>query len=82
MSVGLNGPHGLHPVGDRRWNFEHHDYTSGNFSNCRTCHGQDLRGTPLSAASATRTLQRKDGGSVTFGKGHMFGCTDCHQLGN
>lgn len=82
MSVGLNGPHGLHPVGDRRWNFEHHDYTSGNFSNCRTCHGQDLRGTPLSAASATRVLQRKDGGSVTFGKGHMFGCTDCHQLGN
>ena len=79
MPLGLDGPHGMHPVNDNRWNHQHRNFTGGQYANCRTCHGADLTGTALSAASADRVLDKKDGSQATFEKGHMFGCGDCHR---
>jgi len=81
MPLGLEGPHGMHPVNDNRWNHEHKNYTGSQFSACRTCHGTDLKGTVLSAASADRVLDTRDAKQPqkTFTEGHQFGCGDCHQ---
>lgn len=79
MPLGLDGPHGLHPVNDNRWNLNHKNFTGGRFANCRTCHGVDLTGTVLSLAAAERVLVNKAGEQVTFPVGHSFGCGDCHK---
>ena len=79
MPLGLDGPHGMHPVNDERWNLDHKSFTGSNNSACRTCHGVDLTGTPLSMASTDRILVNKRGEQVSFTRGHEFGCGDCHK---
>ncbi|HEY9052868.1 MAG TPA: cytochrome C [Gammaproteobacteria bacterium] len=90
MPLGLQGPHGLHPVNDNRWNHEHRNFTGGKLANCRTCHGQDLTGTVLSMTSAARVLDCKNttgsfpdcaAGKLTASvpAGTVIGCGNCHK---
>lgn len=90
MPLSLDGPHGMHPVGDSRWNHEHRNFTGGKNRNCTTCHGQDLTGTVLSAVSADRVLDCKsnqgDFPECAAGEpialvtaGTQIGCGNCHK---
>jgi len=90
MPLGLNGPHGMHPVGDNRWNHQHRNFTGGKQANCTGCHGQDLTGTVLSMTSADRTLDCKttqgdfqdcaEGKPTAFVEaGTPIGCGNCHK---
>jgi hypothetical protein len=90
MPLGLDGPHGMHPVNDNRWNHQHRNFTGGQFANCKTCHGADLTGTVLSKTSADRVLDCKDSkgnfpdcaaGSPTANvpPGTEIGCGNCHR---
>jgi len=90
MPLGLDGPHGMHPVSDKRWNHQHRNFTGGRFANCTGCHGKDLTGTVLSATSADRVLDCKTAqgdfpdcmaGSATafVPAGTQIGCGNCHK---
>jgi len=80
----LQGPHGLHAVGDT--NFARGDHRRNrNENECRQCHGQNGQGTVLSRMAEDRVLECKDstafcpnGNSVLFPKGHAVGCVECH----
>ena len=69
---GLNGPHGMHPVGSA-WVSAHQSQAGSNLSACRACHGADDRGTVLSRMFATRSLA-----SRTLTAGTAIGCYTCH----
>ncbi len=71
-SNGLNGPHGMHPVGSA-WVSAHKSSAKGNQASCQPCHGTDHRGTVLSRMFSTRTLNGK-----SFAAGVKVGCYDCH----
>ncbi len=74
----LDGPHGMHPVGDTRFsNGGHENLAEGNKNACRACHGQNGEGTVLSRAAADRTLSN-EGRTVQIAKGEMVNCTHCH----
>lgn len=78
MGITLDGPHGLHPVGDTRFsNGGHKDLAEQNPDACRACHGLNGEGSVLSRAATDRTL-RKEHGSVTVSKGEVITCTLCH----
>jgi len=90
MPLGLDGPHGMHPVGDNRWNHQHRNFTGGKSRNCTACHGPDLTGTVLSATSADRVLDCKNnqgnfldcaaGNPTAFvPAGTQIGCGNCHK---
>ena len=90
MPLGLNGPHGMHPVGDLRWNHQHRNFVGGKARNCTGCHGADLTGTVLSVTSADRVLDCKTNqgdfpdcaaGSPTafVPAGTPIGCGNCHK---
>ena len=92
LPLGLEGPHGMHPItanGDDRWNFDHKSYGGSSNNNCRTCHGADLKGTVLSRAAADRTVTCKNtAGSLcndrnnlvaTIPKGTEVDCGLCHK---
>jgi len=71
----LDGPHGMHPVGDPRWaEGGHGDLANNNRSACAACHGTDFRGAVLSRTATLRTWRT----SGPFPKGHAVGCYDCH----
>lgn len=80
MPLGLNGPHGMHPVNDPAWTRVHKNYRGTNSANCKACHGNNLLGTVLSTAAAERLFYNKNGDVITFRKGHQFGCGDCHRV--
>ena len=75
--LGLDGPHGMHPVADAGWIAEHGHMYEHSLSACEPCHGADLEGTVLSRAAASRKLATEEG-TVTFSKGQVIGCTHCH----
>jgi len=90
MPLSLDGPHGMHPVNDKRWNHQHRNFTGRKNANCKTCHGPDLTGTVLSATSATRVLDCKNNqgdfpdcaaGNPTaqVDEGTQIGCGNCHK---
>jgi hypothetical protein len=90
MPLSLDGPHGMHPVGDNRWNHQHRNFTGGKNANCKGCHGPDLTGTVLSATSADRVLDCKNnqgdfpdcaaGNATVFvPAGTEIGCGNCHK---
>lgn len=70
----LNGPHGMHPVGDSRFISGHESLAENNRNSCRACHGQTGQGTVLSKVSVNRTV-----GSRTFTKGEQVTCSRCHE---
>jgi mono/diheme cytochrome c family protein len=77
LSLTLNGPHGMHNVGDSRWTTGHESFAKSNLKACAACHGTDYRGTALSKTSAIRTW-RTEFGTRTVAKGQKVGCYDCH----
>jgi len=70
------GPHGMHPVG-QEWVKGHEDVAEKNAAQCKSCHGQDYRGTFLSKTWTDRTFS-VEGRTKTFAKGHAVTCYDCH----
>ncbi len=78
----LDGPHGMHVVGDTRFSDGgHEDVAENNRRACFACHGgtsrENSRGTVLSRAATDRTL-RNEGRTVTVAQGEPVGCVLCH----
>jgi hypothetical protein len=74
LPLTLDGPHGMHVVGDSRWSGGGHDSLAERDKQaCAACHGADFRGSVLSRTAAVRSW-----GSRTVAKGVMVGCYDCH----
>ncbi len=72
------GPHGMHTIG-QAWVEEHGDYVEHyGYTDCKACHGQDLRGSDLSEVKTTKTFDAEEYGRRTFNAGHKIGCYDCH----
>lgn len=77
-SNSVGGPHGIHPIGSQTWVKDHADIArSVGITECRDCHGSDLRGTPLSRAQADRALSTKFG-PFTVKRGMEVSCYYCH----
>jgi hypothetical protein len=74
---GLDGPHGLHVVG-QSWVDAHPNYVEQHgYQACAYCHGADYRGLALSATKVMRTF-RVEQGNKSFPVDHQFSCYDCH----
>lgn len=71
----LNGPHGMHPVGNSTWISQHKEIaeTTAEKNACRACHGMTGQGTPLSRTPISRTV-----GNRTFAAGEQVTCSKCH----
>ena len=55
LPLSLDGPHGMHPVGDSRWaQGSHGDLADNKLSACKACHGPNFRGTVLSTTATLR----------------------------
>lgn len=76
--ITLDGPHGMHPVGDQNGNRfvdgGHEDLAERNPNACRACHGNRGEGTVLSMTKADRRFEGR-----TFPKGTAVGCGICHE---
>ncbi len=62
LPLGLNGPHGMHPIADfngpdQRWNLNHRGFGGPQNEHCRACHGVDLEGTVLARTATDRLVQ-------------------------
>jgi len=77
LALTLNGPHGMHNVGDPRWTSGHEHLAEGNVRACAVCHGPNYRGTVLSKTAAVRTW-KTEFGTRTVPKDQIVGCYDCH----
>jgi hypothetical protein len=77
LALTLNGPHGMHNVGDSRWTTGHESLAHANVQACAACHGTNYRGTVLSRTAAIRTWSTEYG-TRTVAKGTQVGCYDCH----
>jgi hypothetical protein len=74
----MEGPHGLHPLG-QSWVNQHADFAEkGGTAACQSCHGSDYRGTRLSRALGSRNLSTEGFGIQRFWQGQTIGCYDCH----
>jgi hypothetical protein len=79
LPVSLNGPHGLHPIGDSRWVSGHEGFLEGqSLDTCRTCHGARGEGTVLAKVRADRTLNAEES-RVNLVKGSLVSCGICHR---
>ncbi len=77
LALTLNGPHGMHNVGDSRWTRGHENLAKSNLQACAACHGKNYRGTVLSKTAAGRSWSTEYG-TRTVSKGQVVGCYDCH----
>jgi hypothetical protein len=85
-SEALDGPHGMHVVGNTDFaDGGHEDIAEDNPNACRACHGSNGQGTVLARMSVDRVLDCDDGGAFCgnantklFPKGKMVRCDDCH----
>jgi hypothetical protein len=74
----LDGPHGMHPVGDTRFSDGgHENLAEGNKDACRACHGQNGEGTVLARVATDRVLSN-EGRTVSLQKGDVVTCSLCH----
>lgn len=85
LPLTLSGPHGMHNVGDSRWNQNHESFYERNSGACKACHGRDLRGTVLSKMGTDRVLQsdrrQADGTrNIRLAKGTPVACDLCHEM--
>jgi hypothetical protein len=79
LGVTLDGPHGMHPVGNTRFSDGgHEELAEENPDACRACHGRDGEGTVLSRAAADRALDNEDE-TVQILEGEMVNCIHCHE---
>jgi hypothetical protein len=80
LGITMQGPHGMHPVGNTRFvNGGHEDYAETHLNECKACHGTNLLGTALSKAQANRTIS-VEGRNVTIVKGQQVACNTCHEM--
>ncbi len=80
LGITLEGPHGMHPVGDTRFsNGGHEKLAERNGDACRACHGLNGEGSVLSRAATDRTLSSKHGRSIRLAKGDVVTCSLCHK---
>ena len=84
LGLTLDGPHGMHPVGDPEWTKDHESLAEDKPDRCRACHGKTGEGTVLSRMAATRTLECEEGLGcqnkvITLEKGSIVTCTTCHE---
>lgn len=79
LPLTLDGPHGMHNVGDSRWGQEHGhpEFYKNNPAECKACHGNDLRGSVLSRVATDRSWQT-EWGTKSLKKGEPVGCYTCH----
>ncbi|WP_246540324.1 hypothetical protein [sulfur-oxidizing endosymbiont of Gigantopelta aegis] len=78
LGVTLEGPHGMHPVGDTRFSDGgHEDLAEKNGDSCRACHGLAGEGSVLSRAATNRTLSN-EGKTINLKKGDVVTCSLCH----
>ncbi len=81
LGITLEGPHGMHPVGNAGLRFidgGHEDLAERNPDACRACHGRNGEGSVLSRTAVARDFSGfEHGGPVP--KGHPVSCTDCHE---
>jgi hypothetical protein len=86
----LDGPHGMHPVGDPNWikgegdrqhkKLAEQANASGDDS-CAACHGVDHLGTRLSRTPVARELFDAEGNlRATVVAGQVIGCDLCHSV--
>jgi len=82
LPLTLDGPHGMHNVGDARWNEDHEDFYKRDPASCRACHGLALNGTVLSKMATDRVLSTDDDGrkTITLAKGTLVACDTCHEM--
>ena len=66
----------MHPAG-QDWVKDHEDAAEDNAAQCKVCHGQDYRGSALSATWTDRSFST-EWGQKNFNKGHKISCYDCH----
>lgn len=72
----LNGPHGMHPVGNTNFaNGGHEGIAEDDRNACRACHGQNGEGTVLSKVAADRTFRNRK----HLSKGDKVTCSLCHR---
>ena len=75
----LDGPHGLHVVGDTRFSDGgHEDIAEHNLQACARCHGDKGQGTVLSRAAVQRSLENEHD-RVQVAKGQPVDCGLCHE---
>lgn len=85
LALTLSGPHGMHPVGDPRWNEEHEELAERDPDACRACHGLNGEGSVLARMATTRTLECDEGPRcnsnerITLLKGEQVSCDLCHE---
>ncbi|MFZ2450790.1 MAG: carboxypeptidase regulatory-like domain-containing protein [Methylovulum miyakonense] len=78
LALTLNGPHGMHNVNDKEWaNGGHGDFYEHNAKSCQSCHGLDLKGSPLAKAAANRVFVTEFG-TKNYTAGQKVTCFDCH----
>ena len=71
-----SGPHGMHTVG-QAWVKGHEDVAERNAAQCKTCHGNDYRGSVLSKTFSARSFNTEHS-TKTYSKGESVSCYDCH----
>jgi len=76
----LDGPHGMHAVGDTRFSNGGHEHIAeqNNGNACRACHGTNGEGSVLSRAATNRVLRNEED-TVSVSKGQVITCTLCHE---
>jgi len=79
LSLSLNGPHGLHNVGQEWVNDgKHSGFYEKDRESCPTCHGKNLEGSPLSRVAVDRSF-KAEGRTVSLKQGSMVSCDLCHR---
>lgn len=79
LPVSMDGPHGLHNVGDQAWVLEHGSfYADGGAQACQSCHGLALQGSRLSKVASARSYTLPDMTTIRYVEGDVVGCADCH----
>jgi len=87
LGLTLDGPHGMHPVGDLQWDEEHEEPAEDNGNACRVCHGNNGEGSVLSRMADAKTLKCDEEDlpgcgndeTITLTRGTEVSCDLCHE---
>lgn len=76
----LEGPHGMHPVGDTAFSNGGHEKIAetNDGDSCRACHGLNGEGSVLSRLATSRTLTNEHE-TISLSRGEMVTCSLCHE---
>lgn len=74
----VDGPHGLHNVGDLAFVRNHGPFFAADHALCKACHGAQYEGTVLSRAHVARSFELEPGHVVHLAKGQQVDCGLCH----